>query len=425
MSVVQTGSGLAAERARLRRAWISVAIMTVVLTLAYADRSALAVAAPDVRRAFGLSAVQFGALSSAFAWPYAISLLLVGGVIDRWGERRLFALGTVLFSVAQLANGVVSGLWQFFIFRIVLGVGEAPGFMAAARATKMWFRDEEQGLPTGVWNCSSALGPALAPLLFTPLILVLGWRGMFVAIGAIGLVFSVIWYCYYRESPVSYGSIGLHEAGSGGTKRDITLREWLSLFRHRSPLFLAVGAFFMGYLNFTLISWLPQYFELGRNISVARTGVLASLPFFAGVVGAVFGGTFADKLTGHGLSRITSCKLGAAGGAFMQALCIIPALLVSNLYLSIVFFSLSQFFHSVSSSNAWTTVEAVSPPSRVGSVGSIWDFGLFLGSGIGPFATGVLFQWTGGFLVPLLLAGVGVLLSAGAYWFGVKNEVEA
>jgi sugar phosphate permease len=425
MSVIQTDADLTAEDNRLRRAWISVAIMTVILTLAYADRSALAVAAPEVRRDFGLSAVEFGALSSAFAWPYAISLLLVGGVIDRWGERRLFALGTILFSVAQLANGVVSSLWQFFVFRVVLGVGEAPGFMAAARATKMWFKDEEQGLPTGIWNCSSSLGPALAPLLFTPLVLVLGWRGMFMTIGAVGLVFSAIWYWYYRESPISHGSASPHDKSSGLIKNDITVRQWLGLFRHRSPLFLAIGAFFMGYLNFTLISWLPQYFELGRNISVAATGVLASLPFFAGVAGAIFGGTFADTMTERGLSRITSCKLGAAGGALLQAVCIIPALLVSNLVLSVVFFSLSQFFHSVSSSNAWTTVEAVSPPSRVGSVGSIWDFGLFIGSGIGPFVTGVLFQKTGGFLVPLMMASVGVLLSAGAYWFGVKNEVEA
>ncbi len=271
MSVIQTDADLTAEDNRLRRAWISVAIMTVILTLAYADRSALAVAAPEVRRDFGLSAVEFGALSSAFAWPYAISLLLVGGVIDRWGERRLFALGTVLFSVAQLANGIVSSLWQFFVFRVVLGVGEAPGFMAAARATKMWFKDEEQGLPTGIWNCSSSLGPALAPLLFTPLVLVLGWRGMFMTIGAVGLVFSAIWYWYYRESPISHGSASPHDKSGGLIKNDITIRQWLGLFRHRSPLFLAIGAFFMGYLNFTLISWLPQYFELGRNISVAAT----------------------------------------------------------------------------------------------------------------------------------------------------------
>src|ERR1700749_5148848 len=130
MSVIQTGANLTAEDNRLRRAWISVAIMTVILTLAYADRSALAAAAPEVRRDFGLSAVEFGALSSAFAWPYAISLLLVGGVSDGGGEGKLLARGTVLFSVTQLANGIVSSLWQFFVFRVVLGVGEAPGFTA-------------------------------------------------------------------------------------------------------------------------------------------------------------------------------------------------------------------------------------------------------------------------------------------------------
>ena len=63
----------------------------------------------------------------------------------------------------------------------------------------------------------------------------------------------------------------------------------------------------------------------------------------------------------------------------------------------------------------------------IASTRSVLDavLGLFIGSGIGPFVTGVLYQKTGGFLVPLMMASVGVLLSAGAYWFGVKNEVEA
>lgn len=413
------------------RAWFSIGILIVLLTLAYADRSALAVGATEIRTDFHLSPAAYGAISSVFAWPYAVSLLVVGGFVDRWGSRTLLSLGTLLFSVSQLCMGFVTGIWQFFVLRVLLGVGEAPGFTSAARATKMWFLPREQGLPTGMWNSASAIGPAVAPLLFTPLMLALGWRGMFVTLGVIGFVLAVAWFAYYRER-VPVGTQGPGEAAGaeapgrrawGSDQHRLNLAEWGKIFRHPSARYLAVGSFLGGYMGFTLITWLPQYFETSRRVSVAETGVLASLPYFAGIFGAVLGGRFPDFFTRRGLGRIVSCKIGLAGGALMSALVMIPAILSSNLVVATVFLTLSGFFGSFSSSNAWTTVAAVSPVTRVGSVGGIWDFGGFLGSALGPVVTGVLVQTTGSFVPPLLVGVVGVLGSSAAYWFGIKGAV--
>lgn len=412
------------ERRRRTRAWTSVAILVVLLTLAYADRSALAVGATEIRKDFNLSPITYGAISSVFAWPYAVSLLIMGGFVDRFGSRKLLSFGTALFSVAQLAMGAVTGIWQFFVLRILLGVGESPGFTSAARVTKTWFKDEEQGAPTGIWNSTSALGPALAPLLFTPLMLVVGWRGMFVTLGIIGVVISLVWFFYYREHTETVRVKGAANPVIVKTGHTLNLKEWGRIFRHRSPRFLAIGAFLGGYMGFTLISWLPQYFEVSRNVSVAETGLLASLPFFAGFFGAILGGRFPDFLMKRRhYNRILACKVGLAGGAVLSAVLVVPAILSPNLTVSVLFLTLSGFFGPFSSSNAWNTIQAVSPASRVGSVGGIWDFGGFLGSGIGPVVTGVMLQVTGSFIPPLLLGALGVLGSAAAYWFGVRDRV--
>jgi sugar phosphate permease len=416
------------ERRRKTRGWVSVGILVVLLSLAYADRSALAVGATEIRTDFHLSDITYGAISSVFAWPYAVSLLVMGGFVDRYGSRKLLTFGTILFSLSQLAMGAVTGIWQFFVLRILLGVGESPGFTSAARATKTWFKDKEQGGPTGVWNSTSALGPALAPLLFTPLMLIFGWRGMFVTLGIIGLVISGVWFFYYRErNSVVKVKGAAKETTTVVIKTGHTLNftEWGKIFRHRSPRFLAIGAFLGGYMGFTLITWLPQYFEVSRNVSVAETGVLASLPFFAGFIGALVGGRFPDFLMNRrqGLSRILACKIGLAGGALLSAILVVPAILSPNLAVSVIFLGLSQFFGTFSSSNAWNTIQAVSPTSRVGSVGGIWDFGGFLGSGVGPVVTGILLTASGGFILPLLVGALGVLGSSAAYWFGVKERV--
>ena len=411
------------ERRRRRRAWTAIVLLMIILSLAYSDRSALAVGATEIRASFHLNPVTYGAISSIFAWPYAIALLIMGPFVDRFGSRWLLSLGTMLFSAAQLLTGFVTGVWQFFVLRVLLGVGESPGFTSAARATKMWFKDEEQGLPTGLWNSTSALGPAIAPLLFTPLMLALGWRGMFVTLGIIGGVMAVVWLVYYRErKPLAVVDGQVREVHVDSSHK-INPAEWGRIFRHRSARFLAIGAFLGGYQGFTLITWLPQYFEVSRQVSVAETGVLASLPYLAGFFGAVIGGRFPDVFTRRGLDRITSCKIGLAGGAIISAVLVVPALLSHSLLISVIFLTLSGFFGPFSSSNAWTTIEAVSPASRVGSVGGIWDFGGFLGSGVGPVATGFLLQLSGGFVLPLLVGALGVVGAAFTYWFGVRGRV--
>jgi len=432
------------ERYAKRRGWIAVAILVVLLSLAYADRSALAVGATEIRTAFHLTDVEYGAISSVFAWPYAVALLIMGGFVDRYGSRNLLSIGTIVFSLSQVAMAFVTGIWQFFVLRILLGVGESPGFTSAARVTKTWFKEKDQGLPTGLWNSTSALGPALAPLLFTPLMIAAGWRGMFVTIGLVGIVIAIVWYVFYRErdkvvrlnpgtptSAIPTGAVVAEAPATGEGKvivvktgHTLNLKEWGRIFKHRSPRFLAIGAFFGGYMGFTLITWLPQYFEVSRHVSVAETGFLAALPFLAGFLGAIVGGRFPDFLMRHSsVSRITACKLGVAGGALISAVLIIPAVLSPDLTVAVVFLTLSGFFGPFGSSNAWNTIEAVSPTSRVGSVGGIWDFGGFLGSGLGPVLTGVLLQATGSFIPPLLVGAVGVIASAAAYWFGVKDRV--
>ncbi|WP_274649515.1 MFS transporter [Paenibacillus humicola] len=416
-SVLDAGT-IDPERGRLKRAWISTIIISLLLTVDYMDRGALSVATPFIREEFHMSPTAFGALVSIFAWPYAFSLLLAGALVDRWGSRVLLSIAAVLWSVSAGAMGAVSTVGQFFGLRISLGITESPAYMSAARANKLWFTEREQHVPTGIWNSTSSLGPALAPLLLTPVMLAWGWRAMFITIGAVGVVLAVIWYTYYRERPSFAGTITpMKETAK------ISFSEWLKIFRHRTPLFLAIGSFFGGYWGFTLLGWLPGYLEISRKVSIAETGVLASLPYLAGFLGAILGGRSPNFFMARGLDRITSCKIGLVGGSLINALMIIPAVLSGSVTVSIICFTIGGFFGSFSSTNSWTTIQTVSPVSRVGSIGGIWNWGGFMGSGVGPFVTGLLIQMTGSFVVPLLLGSLLLFIQVACYWFGIKEAV--
>ena len=57
----------------------------------------------------------------------------------------------------------------------------------------------DRGLPTGIWNCTSSLGPAIAPPILTALMIGFGWRWMFVTMGVVGVVVAVAWLLLYRD----------------------------------------------------------------------------------------------------------------------------------------------------------------------------------------------------------------------------------
>src|SRR5271167_3881093 len=165
----------------------------------YVDRATLAVANPLIREDLGLSIADMGYLLSAFLWAYAFAQLPTGAMVDRLGPRILLTCGLSLWSLAQVLGGLVRGFGEFFGARILLGIGEAPQFPTCARVVRDWFNPRERGLATGIFNCASSLGTAIAVPLLTFLMLSFGWRTMFILMGVAGLIVAGVWYLVYRN----------------------------------------------------------------------------------------------------------------------------------------------------------------------------------------------------------------------------------
>jgi MFS family permease len=93
-------------------------------TLNYVDRASLAVGNPLIRRDLHLSIGDMGLLLSAFLWAYAFAQLPGGALIDRYGRRKLLSAGLFMWSLAQVAGGLVGGFTQSVVARVFLGLGE-------------------------------------------------------------------------------------------------------------------------------------------------------------------------------------------------------------------------------------------------------------------------------------------------------------
>ena len=292
----------------------SIVLLVAGGALNYVDRATLSVANKLIQDELGIPVAKMGLLLSAFLWAYAIAQLPVGGLIDRYGPRKLLGLGLFSWSVAQAAGGLVNGFGVFIAARFALGVGEAPLFPGGARVVRDWFGIRERGFATGLLQSASSLGNFIAVPLLTFLMLRLSWRWMFLIVGAAGVLLAAVWWSIHRDpSEVRLTADErryLTEGDENTTSKPPSFAEWRQLFAHRTTWGMIAGFFGTIYTLWLYTGWLPYYLEHERHMSVARVGVVAAIPYFFGCVGAVVGGWLCDFLTTAGMGtdrRAGSC----------------------------------------------------------------------------------------------------------------------
>ena len=407
----------------------ALAMLVVAGVVNYIDRATLAVANPLIREELGLSIADMGYLLSAFLWAYAFSQLPTGAMVDRLGPRILLTMGLSLWSFAQLLGGLVQSFGQFFSARLLLGVGEAPQFPTGARVVRDWFNPRDRGLATGVFNCASSLGTAIAVPLLTFLMLALGWRMMFVIMGVAGLVVAAVWYLIYRNPEelalTPQENTYRTQGDPPGQRTKVTFREWKLLLRFRTTRGMVFGYFGCIYLTWIYTAWLPGYLEIERHMSVKYTGWAAAIPFACGVVGGVLGGYIADILVRRGVAPVKSRKYPAAISLLGTAACTVAAAYVSSNALAIAFISVSLFLVYVTSTCAWALSSVAVPTNCTASVGAVQNFGGYLGGALAPTVTGLIVQKTGSFVPALVVGALIGTISAACYLFIVDQPITA
>lgn len=402
-----------------RMRWVAVSLCTFAIALNYIDRSTLAIGNLRIRETFDLSAAGIGALQSVWAITYAFAQLPVGLMVDRIGTRRLVGWALVLWSLAQAAGGLFGGFAELLMSRVALGVFECPAFPGAVRCVSNWFRPKDRGRPTGVYVIGGDIGRLIGTPLMTVLLLTLGWRGMFVAVGAVGLLGAAGWFALYRDpdrtrmAPSDRAYLEFNQT----SRNAATLHAWKQLFQFRSMWGMILGAFCSGYAIWMYGTWLPGYLEMQHHVSIARTGILAMIPLACSVTGSLIGGYATDRLAHAGVGIVASRKIPAVCGYLASAGFCCMAAYVAGLDMALVGISASMFFLAFAQSGHWTLITAIAPQSHAASVSSIQNFGSYLGGTLSPLLTGVVVDVTGSFNLALMI-GAGFMI-AGSVFFGV------
>lgn len=93
---------------------------------------------------------------------------------------------------------MVHSFTQFVLVRIGMGIGEAPMNPCGVKVINDWFNIKERGRPMGFFNAASTIGVAVSPPILAAMMLVMGWRGMFITCTG---DFSRHWLVYALSQP--------------------------------------------------------------------------------------------------------------------------------------------------------------------------------------------------------------------------------
>src|SRR6201987_5897722 len=183
------------ERGPVDKKWwtlIAVCLGTFMLLL---DVTIVTVAQPPIQSGLhaGFSDVQW--VLDAYALTLA-SLLLTSGVLaDRYGRRRLFAIGLVVFTLGSLLCGLAQTPLMLILSRSGQGVGGAIMFATSLALLGQSFQGRDRGVAFGAWGAVTGVAVSLGPILGGIITTTISWRGIFlvnVPIGAVAL--AITWW---------------------------------------------------------------------------------------------------------------------------------------------------------------------------------------------------------------------------------------
>ena len=421
--------------------WVFVALLVIGGIVNYLDRSTLSIGNTTIAEEFDLSATQMGLLLSAFSWPYAIANLPAGYLVDRFGAKKMFAFASGAWSLVGMVTAAANSFGVFYALRVALGIAESPFFTAGLKVNERRFSAKERAFPIALVNTGSQIANALAPPLLTFLLLTMSWRGMFVVVGALGIIVMLVWLRIYRDPTLreEYILKGDDAADASADEiaeqiEEVSAAEadavsegaekvgWGTLFTKPNTYFMIIGAFGIFYTVWVYLTWLPSYIENDLGFSLQQTGWLAALPFLMGVLGVLVGGWFSGVLIRRGKPAIVARKVPIVGGAILAAASVFPTAYVDNVPMIIVLLCLGYFFSQVPIGCLWTLASDVAPSEQVASLGAIQNFGGFVGAALAPVVTGWLVDTTGNFSMVFLVGAILLVVGAISYGFFVKDR---
>jgi len=388
----------------------------------YIDRMVVVSLFPFLKKDWGLTDAQCGALVSAVYWAIVIFSFPVSIVIDRWSRKKSIGIMAVLWSLATMACAFTKHFGQLFAARTAIGLGEAgygPGGTAMISAL---YPEKRRAFMVGIWNMSIPIGMATGIVAGGFIATHWGWRNAFGIVALPGLLIAILFF-FVKD----YKTVGLEQtarleevqANALAAKKKMSKMDMVRAFSRTPSLLLTyLGFAGMMFLTISISSFLPTYFQRAHGAPLQRATLLTSGIMLTAIIGSPLGGWIADRWMKR---RIQARLLVSATSALLCAVFYFCSLhLFSGGAVQYAILILAGIASMAWASSAIAvTQDVVHPGLRAVSYALCVITQNLLGSSLGPIVTGALSD-AYGIATALKIAAFAALISCVLFYAGSK-----
>jgi MFS transporter, ACS family, hexuronate transporter len=400
--------------------WFIVFLLFAITVVNYIDRAAISYAIPLIQRDLHFSPAESGVILGAFGVGYAITTLLGGFAVDRWGARLVLTVAAVLWSLSIGMMALATGVAMLYAARVLLGVSEGPNFPALTGAVTHWLSPQERATALGNALLAVPLALAIGGPIVTQLLAWLDWRMTFAALFVLSAAWVPLWYFLFRDDPAESRFVNPAELDHVRTSHEAATiphtvqKSWPgvdvigALLANRTLLANTWAFFVFGYFLFFFMTWLPSYLGHKYGLKLAAVGLFTVLPWLAAAFLLWLFGIWSDRLLAStGQLRIARSYL-IAGTQFVAAIAVVPVAMTDNLTVAIVGITVAVAA-SMGANAAYYAVNVDIVPERAATALGIMDFAFAIAGFLAPAVTGWVLDIRGSFTDGfLLMAGLAL-----------------
>lgn len=214
--------------------WARAAIFTLLIVAymsVYFHRMAPAVVSAELMASFQASAAALGSLAAMYYYIYTLMQIPAGVLADTLGNRASITAGNAVAGVGSIVFALAETLEVASLGRFMVGLGVSVIFVGLMKNNTVWFRDRIYGLVSGFTILMGNLGSVLAAKPLSALLNIWSWRDVFVVMGGMSLLLSVLTLLFVRNCPEDAGFPSIREM-DGMTAHAKRHRHWAQDLRH-------------------------------------------------------------------------------------------------------------------------------------------------------------------------------------------------
>lgn len=292
-----------------RLAWRMLLAAMFCYLFFYTGRQAFGFAIPGIQEGLGWSKATIGTISGIALWSYAIGQMVNGNLADKFGGRRLMALGAILSTTLCIIASFMTSPAGMAVALGANGFVQAMGWSAGGRVISNWWSHHERGKSFGFYTLAAGSSSVLVYVTSTLTITTFGldWEWLFRLPVLLMLVGGITFFVLARDTPKSAGVIPPRSFTQDADESEATPPN--STDRYKAVLGIpriwltgiAIG--FQNAARYGLLIWVPVYF-LGDAWKKTDNAVWITVALPVGMaVGALVNGQLSDRLFGSRRDR--------------------------------------------------------------------------------------------------------------------------